>query len=477
MSVRRNRQRSPRQKTTGDQLQRAFDWAFTEDIFADVKLHGKVSWKVVSLVRLAILWAWSEDTSLVRAASDAIDVAQKLFGSAAVHSYQALTNALKRYTPQILPVVWRQMHKRMEESGQEQWRVGHWVALAVDGSRTAVPRTIRNEQRYCKPRSLTKKGKRRKRRGRHAHRKPQEVRQKSHYNPQPVGPQMWITLLWHIGMQIPWAWKVGPSYSSERHHFLEMFTEDAFPDHTLFCGDAGFTGHEFWQTIEDHGHAFLCRVGSNVGLLRNLGHTRGRRDIVYCWPDTAAKKKCRPLPLRLLHLIDHRNRHMYLVTNVLDRRKLTDSQAQEIYRMRWGIEVQFRSLKQTYDRSKLRSRTPECAEIELHWSLVGLSVIQLFAVKDRIQIGDPNEQTSVAAALRIFRGIIRDPSAVPAIGASLQQQLASAVTDNYDRKSKKKSRNFPRRKEEPATGKPKIKLATSAQRRKARRLLELVHAA
>ena len=77
------------------------------------------------------------------------------------------------------------------------------------------------------------------------------------------------------------------------------------------------------------------------------------------------------------------------MTNVLQDRDLTAAQAREIYRRRWGVELQFRAFKQTYQRSKLRSRTPESAEVELHWSLVGLWMVQLLAFKEQSPRASP----------------------------------------------------------------------------------------
>jgi len=176
---------------------------------------------------------------------------------------------------------------------------------------------------------------------------------------------MWLTLIWHIGQRLPWCWKIGPSYSSERAHLLELLAEQKFPEFTLFCGDAGFVGYDFWSTIAAD-HHFLVRVGSNVRLLKNLGYVREREGIVYCWPDAAMKKLQPPLVLRLLHFQSSRG-DVYLVTNVLEEKKLTEQQASEIYRRRWGIEVHFRSVKQTFGRSKLRSRHPSVPR----WSCTG----------------------------------------------------------------------------------------------------------
>jgi Transposase DDE domain len=463
----------PRRKTNGYDLRRALNWIVIDDIFAHVRLHGNVKWKPLALVCLAIFWVWSSQLGLVEAAKDAITTVAKLFGSdaVAVTSYQALTNALVRYTPQLLSALWARIQSLMQQSGQAAWRVGKWLPLAVDGSRVSVPRTEPNEKRFNKPRkprgnkkSPTKK------RGRHAQRKRKKQSTKSHYDPQAVGPQMWLTLLWHIGLRLPWCWMLGPSYSSERAHLVTMLQKLRFLEFTLFCGDAGFVGYEFWRSILDHGHSFLMRVGGNVRLLKGVGVVRQRGDIVSCWPDEAARKKQPPLVLRLLCFHDGRG-EVYLVTDILDDKELTTHQASLIYRGRWGIELQFRAIKQTYGKAKLRARTPEIAEIELHWSLLGLTILQLLAMKEQTRAGEPADKTSIAAVLRIIRSMIAEASETRPPSASLGKRLGNATTDSYQRHGKKQSRNYPRRKEEPCTGAPIIVTATEEQRERARNIL------
>jgi IS4 transposase len=53
-------------------------------------------------------------------------------------------------------------------------------------------------------------------------------------------------------------------------------------------------------------------------------------------------------------------------------KKLSDKAALEVYRRRWGIEVFFRTLKQTFDRRKLRWHSASNAPVELEWSLLAL---------------------------------------------------------------------------------------------------------
>jgi hypothetical protein len=461
----RRLERNPAASSNGVQLRRAVNWVLNSHIFTQVKLHGNVKWLPGVLVTLALLWVWSDEKSLVAAALEAIDRLTSLFGSRAVGSYQALTGALCRYTDQLLPPLWARMQRLMEECGGSLWRVGRWLPLAVDGSRVSVPRTKKNEERFCKPKKKGRK-KRAKKRGRHAGRSVPRRPQKSHYDPQAVGPQMWLTLVWHIGLRLPWCWRTGPSFSSERGHLSELLDQHSFLPDTLFCADAGFVGYDFWQDIARHGHHFLIRVGGNVRLLRKLGYVREGKDIVYCWPVAAVKKKQLPLALRLLQF-SGRGGIVYLVTNVLDDKKLTHAQAKTIYRKRWGIEIQFRSFKQTFGRCKLRSRTPEIATVELHWSLLGLWVLQLLAYKEQTTVDEPDPRTSIATVLRIMRSILHEEHHVPCKRQTLADRLKSARIDTYKRHSQKKSRNYPRRKEEPFSGAPQIRVASATLRIKA----------
>ena len=218
----------PQRQTNGDDLRRALNGILSNDIFADVRRHGNVKWKPLALVGLAIFWVWSSQPGLVEAAKEAIATVAKLFGTeaVAVTSSQALTTALVRYTPQLLPALWARIPSLMPLSGPAAWRVGKWLPLAVDGSRAGVPRTQPNDERFNKPRKPRgKKKSSSKKRSRHAQRQRPKASKKSHYDPQAVRPQMGLTLLWHIGLRVPWCWKVGPSYSSERAHLETLLDE------------------------------------------------------------------------------------------------------------------------------------------------------------------------------------------------------------------------------------------------------------
>jgi hypothetical protein len=254
--------------------------------FEDLEFHGNTKWLVGDLIILAVLWVWSDHTSLVAGFTEARQWSLKMLGHAAVNSYQGLIGALVTVTEVLLPVLWERMQSLMERHGGEYWRVGGWLPLAVDGSRISTPRTADNERAFCAPNfghSSSAKYRRKKRRQQGTPRRKRPA--------QPVKPQIWLTLLWHMGLRLPWCWKTGPSNSSERAHCQDLLKSQKFPWKTLFCGDAGFVGYDFWRSIVGQGHHLLMRVGRNVTLLRGLGYVKESHGIVYCWPNKAAKKK------------------------------------------------------------------------------------------------------------------------------------------------------------------------------------------
>ena len=142
---------SSTERTNGDDLRRALDWIVNDKMFADVKLHGNVKWTAASVIRLAVFWMWSNKHSLVDAAGDAMGCVKRIYRETVVRSYQTLVNALKRYSNKLLPILRSRMQNLMQQCDEANYRVGIWLALAVDGSRVSVPRTLPNEQQFCKP--------------------------------------------------------------------------------------------------------------------------------------------------------------------------------------------------------------------------------------------------------------------------------------------------------------------------------------
>jgi hypothetical protein len=255
--------------------------------------------------------------------------------------------------------------------------------------------------------------------------------------------------MWHVGCGLPWDWRIGPADSSERAHLLEMLAD--LPANSLVAADAGFVGYEYTQAILASGRQLLIRVGANVKLLKKLGYARESQQTVYLWPDRQAQRSQPPLVLRLV--VAHNGKHpVYLVTSVLSQARLSDAQVIELYARRWGIELFYRHLKQTFQRRKLRSACAENARVEMEWSFAGLWAMALYAQVTRHEKeGFPPQQLSIAQTLRAFRRMLRDYLHPTERGRSLCDRLRTASIDVYQRQSKD-SRGYPRKKRETPPG-------------------------
>jgi hypothetical protein len=273
-------------------------------------------------------------------------------------------------------------------------------------------------------------------------------------------PRIWLTMMWHVGSGLPWDWRAGPSDSSERGHFQEMLA--SAPAASLLTADAGFVGYDFWKTLLDADRHLLVRVGSNAKLLKQLGYARESGGVVSLWPDRAAKKRLPPLVLRMIVVSNEDRQPVYLVTDVMNKRKLSDAKIAAIYRKRWGIEVYYRHCKQTFERRKLRSHNPDNAMVELHWSLLGMWAMGLHSHSRLVGQGVSPERISFAGIWRAYRRPMREYRSPPNPGERMKQLIDRAIIDSYKRRNKS-SRDYPLKKQEQSAGPPILRQATRSQ--------------
>lgn len=445
------------------------EWFLSDgDIFSKVKLHGNTSWLPKSLVWLALCWAWSESRNLTDAFGEAVGFCKSISTSSALSTYQGFMGALARWTSEFIRLLCLLLQQRMEEIGGKFWRVGEWVLIAFDGSRSTVPRTMANEKAFCAANyGLGKTAQYRKKKTKGMR------RQKNEKNPpHPQEPQVWITLMWHMGLRLPWMWRLGPSNSSERAHVIEMLHAGKSPKNTLFCGDAGFVGYPLWSEILERGGQFLIRVGANVSLLaESADFTLLRKGLVLCWPKAMMRSHQSPLRLRLVK-VRIGKLQVCLLTSVLASANLPVKQIIQFYKMRWGIEIEFRGLKQTLDRAKLRSRNDQRLLVELDWSIMAMAVAELFALKEQLAVSadrhrpppDPAKR-SLANAIRALRQCLRNLHSIPESGRDLRTQLAAAVTDSYQRMAAKRARYRPPNPDKKPLGQPKLRKLTRREKK------------
>jgi hypothetical protein len=340
------------------------------------------------------------------------------------------------------------LQRRMQHSLTDCYRVAGYLAFGIDGTRIDVPRTEANERCFAPRRCRTR------RRGRRRRADEKKV----------ARPHVALTLLWHLGSGLPWAWRQSSSLIGERAHLLDMLP--TLPERALLVADAGFVGYDFWQALVAGGHDFVIRVGANVSLLRRLGYYRECQGRVYLWPDSQREAGKPPLVLRLVVAAGARQ-PVYLVTSVLTKTQLSDRQLIELYRARWGVEVFYRSFKRSFGRHKLRSLAPENVQVELDWSLAALWAAALYTKCQQQKIGHEIARTSIAGVLRVIRRAVHYPH------FDLAKRLAYALIDPYQRRHKA-SRDYPRKKTDaPGNTPPLILNANQLQLQIARQFKRL----
>ena len=444
------------------------------DLFSNVdwraiQFRQDCRWSVRGLVMAALIWAWSSNKTLTGRFARALRIVRRLgrgFAPAKA-SYQGFLELLVRWTSKLRPCLMLALRARMEAEFPNEFRFAGFVVMAGDGSKLQLPRTLSNQARYAPAKTRKKRtGKHRKSDRRFVRGKSRKSRDRQSRNKKADSPLMAMTALLHVGLRLPWDWRLDASDMSEREQLRSMIAD--LPPDALLTADCGFFGYDFWSELLASGRHFVIRVGGNVRLLRKLGVARESHGTVYLWPDNAAKRRQPPLVLRLVEVHDGRQ-SWFLVTSVLDKQRLSDSQVAQIYARRWRVELFFRHFKQTFGRAKLRSHKAEHAECEAEWSLLGLWGMLLYARIQQKNHPQQAERISVARVIRAFAQVIDEFKSRPDDSESLHEQLRAAVLDPYRRKDKQ-SRGYPRKKYETNAKPPLIFNATTTQRQFAKQL-------
>lgn len=476
----RKRRSNERQRACGKRRKQArgqnkanlvelLDWVLPEgDVFSKEKFHGNTRWSPERLSAQALVWSWQETKYVTDAFDHSREVCDELGWNETAMTYTAFMNALDRYDDVLIPGVRTRYQALAEQVGGRFFRSNSWVLIGFDGSRATAPRTASNEQAFCAPNYGRGK------RAKYGKKKSKGLRRKRNKErpPHPPAPQAWITMMWHMGLRLPWTWRLGPSHASERDHVKAMLAEESFPENTLFCGDAGFVGYPLWSTVLKTGADFVVRVGANVNLLSEHADVKKLGGgIVLCWPKGQRESGQPPLRLRLVQVKIGKTK-MWLLTSVLDRKRLGRKQLIRIYKMRWGIEVEFRGLKQTIDKHTLRCRNSDRLLVELGWSLCGMAVAELLALREQIPANrnhrqgnayDPKDR-SLASTMRALRRCIRSLGTNGRPTANVLDDLSQAKVQRYTNHTDKRARYRPPNPDKKPLGEPVVRKLNAAER-------------
>lgn len=278
-------------------------------------------------------------------------------------------------------------------------------------------------------------------------------------------PTVWLTALVHLRTGVLWAWRLGKGTASERGQLVQMLT--TLPAAALVVADAGFNGYELVQALLAAKASFLIRMSAKVSLYAagDAPTRRWRDGIVHSWPLAAQQRRALPVRLRLIRIRGKkRGRDVWLLTDVLDRRRLPAETAARYYRRRWENEGLFRTFKRTLRQVKLQSRTPRLLFREAEGALLAT---QLLLAQGARALGTGRSSAAAACSPRKVLLAIRKELAAapppPRRRRRFAQRLAQALRDRRLRRSSKVKRKWPRRGDHKAPKPPKILKLTAKQ--------------
>lgn len=411
-----------------------------------LKRHGNATLEASWLAAVAIVcWGWTNQGTLGDRLAMACTVVGQTLGKNTTVSRQGLLKALGSCGDAMMELILGHLQSTLP-SLKGLWTSGGKVNIAVDGSKMKAPRTLANQQEFSAANAS------------------KTYKEKSDSSKAST-VQVLMTVFLHLGTGLPIRWKLAGSAGSERNAVKESI--DLLPTNARLVGDAEYVGYPLWSGIIDSGRTFLFRVGSNITLLKNLGRFRARDGYVTFWPNKAMHSQQPPLVLRLFTIHNGKNT-IYLVTNELD---MSDSVACDLYKQRWGIEVFFRSVKQSCQRAKLCCGSPENLLTELNWTLFGIWCAMYMGKESIREAGVDASRVSAVKVCRAFELAVLYLSMDGQSGFTLADQLSTAViVDESERTSKKRSRDYPRKKKHSLCQPPAIVSPTAEQRRRAKKL-------
>jgi transposase len=222
-------------------------------------------------------------------------------------------------------------------------------------------------------------------------------------------PQARLVMLQLPLVRLPWRYELTPKTQGESTVAARLLKELRRDDLVLM--DRGFFHFNLFQQIEQSGACFAIRRIKRLRLrtIKSLGH----KDQLVTWKPAARRWGGASMKLRMIGYQIKGFRASWIVTNVLDPRRisrqefvgLADSQAWQseqeagLYHRRWEIETTFRELKRVQQMHKLRGRTPATIEFEVAGHVLLYLLVRWLMVEAAKRAGKPVLRLSFTEAL------------------------------------------------------------------------------
>jgi hypothetical protein len=301
----------------------------------------------------------------------------------------AYCKARKRLPEQAMHSLVRKTGRELMNNGSRRWLWHGRQVKVVDGSSASMPDTEANQAEYPKPEHL----------------------------PEGVGfPLMRLLVIFTLSVGTVLDAAMG-RFHGKRSGELSLFRtlDDALEPGDVVVGDRIFAN--FWDVarLKARGIDIVMRMhaGRTPLYFRGRGHSKDNRRT--CWrrkkrPEWMTEELYNTLPewlyLRALR-VDVRQRgfrtkQLVLVTTLTDAGAYPAADIAELYRRRWQVELNLRSLKTILQMDILRGKSPDIVRKEVWAHLLVYNIVRALMARAAAEAGVRPEQISFKGALQTF---------------------------------------------------------------------------
>lgn len=293
----------------------------------------------------------------------------------------AYCKARKRLSSQLLPALSRSLSQRLCQAQSNTWRWRGRDIKLVDGTTVLMPDTDKNQASY-----------------------PQSSQQKAGLG----FPIMRIVAIISLGCGAVLDWVSGACEGKLTGETAMMRELDAAlnPGDILLM-DRYYAGYFTLARLQARGVDFVSRQHQKRHTDFRRGQRLGKGDHVVQWSRPVRPKWMTPEEYEKspssLQVRETRVGKWILITSLKDSKAVSRQELNELYCLRWHVELDLRAIKSVMQMEMLRCKTPEMVLKEVGAHLLAYNLVRSVMAQAAKRVGCTPRQISFKAAMQQLR--------------------------------------------------------------------------
>jgi hypothetical protein len=345
-----------------------FTEVLSEECICDALTQNGVCWKERIYSPLVTLWIFlgqilSADQSCASAVARLIAHRISRDESPCSSETSAYCQARKRLPERFFSDVARRTGRALDDDAKAEWLWHGRRVYLYDGATVTMPDTPDNQADYPQP---------------------------SCQRPGLGYPMARVCAIFSLSCGVIVDMAIG-RYSGKGQSELGLLRQllDAFRPGDIMLADRLMCSWVELAALQYRGVDFIVRHAATRKLDFRRGQRLGKDDQIVCWPKRYARSKAdsgyrKDLPDSILVRVcririarpGFRSKVLVIATSLLDPIEYPKEELASLYRKRWNVELDIRSLKQTLQMDMLRCKTPDLVRKEIWTHVLAYNLIR-----------------------------------------------------------------------------------------------------